>query len=60
MATNRRRARMAKDEAREDMPEGFTLTMALVDAVPVVLFCLSCIALGRRIGSALPKRSGSK
>lgn len=43
---------MAKDEAREDMPEGFTLTMALVDAVPVVLFCLSCIALGRRIGSA--------
>lgn len=31
--------------------EGFTLSLALMDAAPVVLFCLSAIALGSRLDS---------
>ena len=35
------------------VPEGFTAALAALDAVPVVLFCLSSIVLGRRIASPL-------
>lgn len=37
----------------EDLPEGFTLGLALVDAVPVALFCLAAIVLGLRLSSPL-------
>jgi hypothetical protein len=36
-----------------EMPEGFTVTLALEDAVPVVLFCLAAISMGRAIQSLL-------
>lgn len=35
------------------VPEGFTLTLALVDAVPVLMFCAAAIAFGARLKSAL-------
>lgn len=38
---------------RTDIPEGFTLSLALVDAVPVALFCASAAAFGTRVGSPL-------
>lgn len=37
----------------EDLPEGFTIGLALLDGVPVVLFCLSAILFGSRLGSPL-------
>lgn len=36
-----------------EVPEGFTVTLALEDAVPVVLFCLATISMGRAIQSPL-------
>ena len=36
-----------------EVPEGFTVTLALEDAVPVVLFCLAIISMGRAIQSPL-------
>ncbi len=36
-----------------DVPEGFTLTLALVDAVPVALFCASAAVFGTQVGSPL-------
>lgn len=36
-----------------EVPEGFTVTLALEDAVPVVLFCLATISMGRAIQSLL-------
>lgn len=38
-------------DGKDDIPEGFTLALALVDALPVVLFCLSAITLGSRLDS---------
>lgn len=35
------------------VPEGFTLGLALVDAVPVLLFCLACITCGVRLHSSV-------
>lgn len=44
-----------EDKVLQDQgaPEGFTLTLAIEDAVPVVLFCLATIALGRALASPL-------
>lgn len=36
-----------------EVPESFTVALALEDAVPVVLFCLATIALGRALASPL-------
>lgn len=36
-----------------DLPQGFTLGLALADAVPVALFCLAAITLGLRLSSPL-------
>ncbi len=36
-----------------ELPKGFTLSLALVDAIPVVLFCLSAIVFGRQMQSGL-------
>lgn len=38
---------------RTDIPEGFTLSLALVDAVPVALFCASAAVFGTQVGSPL-------
>ncbi len=35
------------------VPEGFTLGLALVDALPVVLFCLACVVAGLRLHSTV-------
>ena len=44
----------AVDETGEaPVPEGFTLSLALVDALPVLLFCAAAIALGCKLNSAL-------
>jgi hypothetical protein len=43
----------SRDTSKDAIPEGFTLSLALFDAVPVTLFCLSCIVFGRRIESPL-------
>lgn len=40
-------------KAEEPVPEGFTVVLALEDAVPVVLFCLATIAAGQALGSPL-------
>lgn len=40
-------------ESQQPVPEGFTLALALVDAVPVLAFCLATIAFGVRLGSGL-------
>ena len=36
---------------REDLPPGFTVGLAAVDAVPVLLFCGSALALAGRVDS---------
>ncbi len=41
------------ESARADVPKGFTLGLALVDGLPVVLFCVSAIVLGMRLKSPL-------
>lgn len=38
---------------RETIPEGFTLTLALVDALPVLFFCASMMVIGRLFSSLL-------
>lgn len=35
------------------VPEGFTLSLALVDALPVILFALMSVALGQKLQSGL-------
>lgn len=40
-----------KTLGRDQVPQGFTLSMVLVDAVPVVLFGLACIAISARLSS---------
>lgn len=40
-------------ESQQPVPQGFTLALALVDAVPVLAFCLATIAFGARLGSGL-------
>lgn len=47
------RGREERDMRPDAVPEGFTAALAALDAVPVVLFCLSSIVLGRRIASPL-------
>lgn len=45
---------MAKDiKDNGNTFEGFTLSLALVDALPVALFCLSAVTLGSRLESPL-------
>lgn len=38
---------------RDIVPEGFTLTLALVDALPVLFFCASMMVIGRLFSSLL-------
>lgn len=40
-------------QENQDIPEGFTLSLALVDAVPVALFCACAAVLGTRVGNPL-------
>lgn len=42
------RGREGRDVRPAAVPEGFTAALAALDAVPVVLFCLSSIVLARR------------
>ena len=37
----------------QGLPEGFTLALALVDAIPVALFCASAAVFGTRVQSPL-------
>lgn len=39
--------------ASNAVPEGFTLSLALVDALPVIFFALMCIVLGQKLDSGL-------
>ena len=43
--------RAASTAKKDGLPEGFTLALALVDAVPVVLFCASAVVFGARAAS---------
>lgn len=43
---------MSVNANHTDVPEGFTLSLALVDAIPVALFCVSAAVFGARLGSA--------
>ena len=47
------RGREGRGMRPDAVPEGFTSALAALDAVPVALFCLSSIVLGRRIASPL-------
>lgn len=38
---------------RDIVPEGFTISLALVDALPVLFFCASMIVIGRLFSSPL-------
>lgn len=38
---------------KHTVPEDFTLTLALVDAIPVLFFAISCILIGRTLHSPL-------
>ena len=38
---------------KSEVPEGFTLSLALVDALPVLFFGIATLVLGLKIGSAL-------
>ena len=38
---------------RDVVPEGFTLTLALIDALPVLFFCASMIVISRLFSSSL-------
>ena len=42
---------MNESDEKSAVPEGFTLSLALVDAVPVALFCASAVTFGRSLGS---------
>lgn len=48
-------SRMSKKPkmTRDIVPEGFTLTLALVDALPVLFFCATMLAVGRLFASSL-------
>ncbi len=48
---DRRPASGGKKHAADDLPEGFTLALALVDAMPVALFCASAAVFGARAAS---------
>lgn len=41
------------DPQKNDIPEGFTLGMALMDLMPVVFFGIGVAAVGRRLNSGL-------
>lgn len=43
---------MSANANHTDVPEGFTLSLALVDAIPVALLCASTVVFGARLGSA--------
>lgn len=43
---------MSANANHTNVPEGFTLSPALVDAIPVTLFCVSASVFGARLGSA--------
>lgn len=43
---------MSANANHTDVPEGFTLSLALVGAIPVALFCASAAGFGARPGSA--------
>ncbi len=43
----------ACDAGAGDVPEGFTLALALVDALPVAFFCAAAVLAGVEIGSPL-------
>lgn len=43
---------MSANTNHTDVPEGFTLSLALVDAIPAALFCVSAAVFGARLGSA--------
>lgn len=44
---------MAQTSSNDNLPEGFTLSLALVDAIPVALFCASAATFGAQVGSPL-------
>ena len=46
MAENKDRAKITKDM----VPEGFTMSLAIVDAIPVLLFAVAIIILGMKAG----------
>ena len=39
--------------SKAEVPEGFTLALALVDAIPVLFFCAAAILFGVKLASAL-------
>lgn len=43
----------SKKRTGDDVPEGFTLALALVDAVPVALFCASAAVFGAQARSTV-------
>ena len=43
---------MSANANHTDVPEGLTLSLALVDAIPVALFCVSAAVFGARLSSA--------
>lgn len=43
---------MSANANHTDVPKGFTLSLALVDAIPVALFCASAAVFGARLGNA--------
>lgn len=42
---------LGQDDSAATVPEGFTLALALVDALPVAFFCASCIVFGEKLQS---------
>lgn len=44
---------MSANANHTDVPEGFTLSLAPVDAIPAALFCASAAVFGARLGSPL-------
>ena len=50
-ADDRGHATDGKKPSADDLPKGFTLALALVDAVPVALFCASAAVFGARAAS---------
>ena len=43
---------MSANANHTDVPEGLTLSLALVDAIPMALFCASAAVFGARLDSA--------
>ena len=48
---------MSASANHTDVPEGLTLSLALVGAIPVALFCVSAAVFGARLGSARDNRT---